>query len=80
MPPQWEPRAIVHQGTAQTAGATAIAPEIHDLAVSKLYARREKDLAWISSAIDAGYLQEQTLQARLEYLFKSPTPDGPKPD
>lgn len=73
LPPLWESRAIVQEGTAQTAGATAIAPEIHDLAVSKLYAGREKDLTWISSAIDAGYLQEPTLKSRLDELINSDT-------
>lgn len=50
LPRDWATRAIrLHNENMGT--AVAIAPEVNDLAVSKLLAGREKDLEWVGAAI-----------------------------
>jgi hypothetical protein len=52
LPRSWEARAI--EFSEPTTHATAVCPEIHDLAVSKLLAGR--DLEWLGAAVAAGLL------------------------
>jgi len=49
LPSAWEARSV----QVTISGVTAICPEIHDLAVSKLLAGRPKDLEWIKAGIAA---------------------------
>src|SRR5258708_2254221 len=57
LPAGWEERAYALRND-QTHGATAICPEVHDLAASKLIAGREKDIPWVQAALDAGIVQQ----------------------
>jgi hypothetical protein len=50
----------------------AICPEIHDLAVSKLIAGREKDIEWIRAALEARILQADILSERLHEIEIAP--------
>jgi hypothetical protein len=65
LPKFWETRAITVPASSSTGNAVAICPEIHDLAVAKLVAGREKDIDWISAAVEAGLVQTEILRVRL---------------
>ncbi|KRA47698.1 DUF6036 family nucleotidyltransferase [Devosia sp. Root635] len=56
LPQSWRERAIVLPASAATGGASAVAPDIHDLAVAKLLAGRPKDLDWIAAGLAAGLM------------------------
>lgn len=58
LPRDWEIRSITF---SVSSGATAICPEIHDLAVAKLLAGRPKDLEWIAAAMQASLLEDDTV-------------------
>jgi uncharacterized nucleotidyltransferase DUF6036 len=64
LPPGWEERAF-RMENIETKGAVGICPEIHDLAASKLVAGREKDVEWVQSAFNAGFLQRDLLETRI---------------
>jgi hypothetical protein len=64
LPRGWRDRAVRFRD-AMTEGAIGIAPEIHDLCASKLVAFREKDLAYVGAAIEAGLVKAETLLGRL---------------
>ena len=64
LPKDWRRRAFVIAGP-NTGGARGLCPEIHDLAVSKLLAGREKDRDWLAAAAGAGLLDQETLRQRL---------------
>lgn len=64
LPAGWTERAVRYC-SPNTGGATAIAPELHDLAVSKLVAGREKDLAWVEAAVRAGLADPAVLAQRV---------------
>lgn len=61
LPQDWETRAVL----VEVPGATAICPEIHDLAVSKLLAGREKDMDWLGAGIAAGLIDTGRVLALL---------------
>jgi hypothetical protein len=63
LPRSWETRAI--EFSEPTSHAVALCPEIHDLAVSKLLAGREKDLEWLSAAVAASLLDPSRVDALL---------------
>lgn len=63
-PEGWQRRAYKLKND-KTGGATAVCPEIHDIAAAKMLAGREKDLQWVQSGIDAGLIDRQLLQDRL---------------
>lgn len=65
LPPSWQSRAVTLAASAATAGATAIAPDIHDLAVAKILAGRTKDFDWIEAGFLAGLLRPEAIVARL---------------
>lgn len=46
-------------------GAVGWCLEVHDLAVSKLAAGREKDLAFVETMLKAGLISSETVQERL---------------
>lgn len=64
LPPDWNQRAVRFTSPS-TGGAVAIVPEIHDLAASKLMAGREKDLAWVTAAVEAGIVDPAVLTVRV---------------
>jgi hypothetical protein len=64
VPEGWRDRLIpIHN--ANTGGGKALCLEIHDLAVSKLVAGREKDTAFVSSLRSHRLVDIQTVRARL---------------
>jgi hypothetical protein len=68
-PADWRDRAVREVvGTAQIGGKScdvvAIFPEIHDLTVSKLAIRREKDLEFLAGVVDLGLIDQVTLRER----------------
>jgi hypothetical protein len=65
LPKGWRSRAFVIAGP-NTGGARGICPEIHDLAVAKLVAGREKDRDWLVAAAEADLLDRATMRSRLE--------------
>jgi len=64
LPVAWKERAVRYT-SANTGGAIAIAPEIHDLAASKLVAGRDKDLEWVGAAVRAGLADPAILAQRV---------------
>lgn len=66
MPPDWMRRAhLTYLGEV-----TAICPELHDLAVSKCVAGRDKDADFVRVLIQAGLLDFNTLKERIGMLDK----------
>ena len=65
LPEGWQERLIPVRNQ-NTGGGTGLCLEVHDLAVSKLVAGREKDLAFIASLLRHGLAAMSTLRARLE--------------
>jgi hypothetical protein len=49
-----------------TGGGTGLCLEVHDLAVSKLIAGREKDLTFVASLLRNRLAEAATIQARLK--------------
>lgn len=64
LPEGWRERLIPYQ-TTNMGSATALCLEVHDLAVSKLVAGREKDLSFIRVLIWRGLADLGTLRDRL---------------
>jgi hypothetical protein len=64
LPDGWEQRLIVISN-AQTRGAQGLCLEVHDLAISKLVAWREKDSAFLRSLVRHELLDRSTLEQRL---------------
>jgi hypothetical protein len=64
LPAGWEDR-LVKLTNDNTAGAIGWCLEVHDLAISKLVAGREKDLEYLRCLINHRMVQPATLQARL---------------
>jgi len=56
LPGDWRGRAIILPGSSATGGATAIAPDIHDLTMAKLLAGRTKDIEWVEAGHTAGLI------------------------
>ncbi len=64
LPLGWKDR-LVPLRSAQTAGATGLCLEVHDLAVSKLIAGREKDLDFVGALLRHRLAEPQTIRDRL---------------
>lgn len=64
MPSDWESRHQLYY----IGDVTVICPEIHDLAVSKCVARREKDAAFIRALLRHAMIDIETLLARISQL------------
>jgi hypothetical protein len=70
VPDGWRERLIpVHN--ENTGGGTGLCLEVHDLAVSKLVAGREKDLAFVASLLRHRLAVISTIQFRLEQTVLS---------
>ena len=63
LPSDWEARAVMLTAVGVT-NVTAVIPEIHDLAVAKLAAGRDKDFAWARTLIQSGHLRPEVLLER----------------
>ena len=64
LPAGWEDR-LVAIANSNTRGAKGLCIEIHDLAISKYVAGREKDGVFLNVAIEHGLLNQATLLERL---------------
>jgi hypothetical protein len=64
LPEGWRNR-LVKLETPNTAGAVGWCLDPHDLAVSKLAAGREKDLAFVAAMVRAGLASPQVIRERL---------------
>ncbi|MCA9287197.1 MAG: hypothetical protein KDA05_01350 [Phycisphaerales bacterium] len=64
LPEGWKDR-LVPLRTPGTGGATGLCLEVHDLAVSKLVAGREKDLAFVAALLQHGLADGAALRERL---------------
>lgn len=64
LPADWEKRAVTFSPKGDP-GIKAIAPDINDLAVSKLIAGREKDLEWFATGISTGLVDGPIVASRI---------------
>jgi len=71
LPAGWRDRAVVVSGP-NTHGARALCPEIHDLAVTKLLAGRDKDRDWIIAAAEAKLIRKDVMLRRLAMAAVDP--------
>lgn len=65
LPDGWRDRLITVRN-ANTGGGTGLCLEVHDLAVSKLVAGRDRDLTFIRLLVDRGLADLPTIRQRLE--------------
>jgi hypothetical protein len=72
LPSGWRERLVPFTSEA-TGGAVALCLEPNDLAVSKLAAGREKDIAYVSAMLRHGLAQESTVRTR---IAQTPLNDG----
>ncbi len=72
LPTGWKDR-LVRIENENTMGARGWCLEVHDLAVSKLLAGREKDLVYVQALVRAGYANPATLRRRLAETFATST-------
>lgn len=70
MPSDWMDRASFHY----IGEITAICPEVHDLAVSKCAAARQKDAEFVRILLREGMIEPATLQQRIRQLDASRHP------
>jgi hypothetical protein len=64
LPAGWEQR-LVEDSNQNTRGARGLCLEVHDLAISKYLARREKDREFLRAAVVHGLLEQVVLLDRL---------------
>lgn len=64
LPAGWKQR-LVPVRNENTAGATGLCLEAHDLAVSKLVAGRDKDVHFVAGMIRHAMTSKQTIRERL---------------
>jgi hypothetical protein len=76
LPNGWRDRLITYV-SPEAPGVTALCLEITDLAVAKLCAGREKDIAWLRAGLHAGLLTRARIEERLAALTdpRAPAPD-----
>lgn len=67
LPPGWEAR-LVPINNENTRGVTGLCLEIHDLAISKLAAAREKDIEFVEALVEHRYVSRDELMARAASL------------
>ena len=65
LPQGWEER-LIPVCNANTNGATGWCLEVHDIAVAKYFAGREKDLRYTKDLWESGLIEAATLKARLD--------------
>ena len=64
LPAGWEQRLVV-VSNAQTRGAKGLCLEVHDLAIWRLVAWREKDKAFLEALVRHRLIERETLEERL---------------
>jgi len=64
MPSGWKDR-LVELNNSNTGGFTGLCPDPHDLCISKLFAYRESDLAYVKELVDAGLISVGVLLDRM---------------
>jgi hypothetical protein len=64
LPPGWKER-LVELRTPATGGATGLCLDVHDLAVAKLAAGREKDVAFVGALLRHRMADATTVRSRL---------------
>ena len=69
LPPGWEERAVRLRGDGDV---EVTAPEIHDLAVSKLIAGRPKDLDWLLAGVRASLIDVDQVRSALDTMSEPP--------
>ncbi len=67
MPADWLERAIRYESPG-CLGALAIVPEENDIALAKMVAWREKDIAWLKEGVSARVLSLEKMRARIPSL------------
>jgi hypothetical protein len=67
MPADWLERASRYE-SSECPGVTAIVPEENDIALAKVVAWREKDIAWLKDGVAAGVLSLQKMGDRLALM------------
>lgn len=72
MPADWMDRAVFHY----FGDITAICPDLHDLAVSKCAAGREKDAEFLQALFEQGHLKVDVLVDRIHRLDANRYPVG----
>ena len=70
MPADWMSRASLHY----IGDVTAICPEVHDLAVSKCVAGRDKDGDFVRTLLREGMIDKMTLLTRIRLIDRSNHP------
>lgn len=70
LPNGWEKRLVELKN--ESGEIIALCVELHDVAVSKLMAGREKDFEFLQSAFLADYLETKILFERLQLILDSP--------
>jgi hypothetical protein len=71
LPRGWRDR-LVRISNPNTSGITGLCLEVHDLAISKYVAGREKDLAFTRELVKHGMVRRDVLKARLQETDLSP--------
>lgn len=71
LPEGWEER-LVRIANANTNQVIGLFLEPHDLMVSKLFAGREKDIAFVKAALEYGLVNADLVQARLVMVVDQP--------
>ncbi|MGH7178986.1 MAG: DUF6036 family nucleotidyltransferase [Tepidisphaeraceae bacterium] len=64
LPSDWKDRLVALKSPA-TGGATGLCLEVHDLAVSKLIAGREKDVEYVASLVNRNMIDAEIIRQRL---------------
>ncbi len=67
LPRDWRKRAKTYSSPA-TGGVTALVPHPDDLALAKLCAGREKDMAWLATGVEHGLITVGEMRSRLNEL------------
>jgi len=73
MPDDWMDRATLHY----VGDLTVICPELHDLALSKCVAGREKDAEFVEVLLREGLVDADVLRARMRALDPVAHPEAP---
>ncbi len=71
MPADWEGR-LTPLTNENTGGATGWCLEPHDLAISKLAARREKDIAFVAALLRFKMVRQTRLQSLIQTFEDAP--------
>lgn len=74
LPDGWENRLVELKG--EKGEAVALCVEIHDVAVSKLMAGREKDFEFLQVAFQADYLEIEIFIERLKMMLNAPSSEA----